>query len=60
MLVASSLCNLEVSTRLDSNDRTHVKDLKNLVEVQPPGGNLLSVVLRVEPSGDCIPFTPLG
>ena len=57
--VASSLCTLKVSTRLYSNDRTHAKDLENLVEARPPGGDLLSVVLRVEPSGYRTPFTPL-
>ena len=60
VFVASSLCNSKVSTRLYSNDRTHVKDLENPVEVQPPGGDRLFVVPRVEPSGDCTPFTPLG
>ena len=49
----------EVSTRLDSNDGTHVKDLKNLVEVRPPGGDLLSVVHRMESPGECVPLTPL-
>ena len=44
--VASSLRNWKVSTRLCSNDRTHVKDLENLVKARPPGGDLLSVVLR--------------
>ena len=60
VFVASSLCNSTVSTRLDSNDRTHVKDLENRIEVQPPDGDLLSVVLHVEPPGDRTPFTPLG
>ena len=60
VFVARSLCNLKVSTHLYSNDRMYVKDLENLVEIQPPGGDLLSVALRVEPSGDYIPFTPLG
>ena len=59
LFVASSFWNLKVSTRLESNNRTYVKDLKNLVEVQSPGGDLLSVVLRVEPSEDYTPFTPL-
>ena len=50
----------EVSTRLYSNDRTHVKNLENLVKVQPPGGDLLSVVHRMESSGSRTPFAPLG
>ena len=60
VFVASSLWNSQVSTRLYSINRTHVKDLENPVEVQPPGGDLLSVVLRVESWGDSTPFTPLG
>jgi len=34
--------------------------MKDPVEVQPPGGNCLLVVLRVEMSRDYILFTPLG
>ena len=33
--------------------------MKNPVEVQPPSGDRLFVVLRVIMSGDHIPFTPL-
>ena len=37
---------------------THVKDIKNTVELQPPGSNRLFIVLRVIASGDRVPFTP--
>ena len=49
----------KVSNDLHSNDRTHVKDLKNIVEIQPPGGNRISVTLRVKPPRNYIPFVPL-
>ena len=48
-----------ISSGLHSSEKTHVKDLKDLVEVQPPGGNCLFVVLRVEASRDHTPFVPL-
>jgi hypothetical protein len=54
-----SLWKRRVSAGLYSNDGTHVKDLKNLVEVQPPGGDCLLVIPRVEKSRDSISFTPL-
>jgi len=41
------------------NDRTYVKDKEDPVEAQPPAGDRLSIVLRVESSRDCILFTPL-
>jgi len=57
--IASSFWKRKVSIGLYRNDETHVEDLKNLVEVQLPGGDRLFVVLRVETSRDHIPFTPL-
>ena len=33
--------------------------MKDPVEVQPPGGNCLFIILRVEMSRDYVPFTPL-
>jgi hypothetical protein len=57
--VASSLWNRKVSNGLHSSDRAHFEDLKNLVEVRPPGGDPLFITLRVETSRDHIPFTPL-
>ena len=59
VLVENSFCNQKVSNGLHSNNRTHVKDPKNLVEVQPPGGNRLFVVPDVETSRDRVPSPPL-
>ena len=56
---ATSLCNLKLSTRICSNDRTHVKHLENSVKVRLPSGDLPSAVHRVESSGERSPFTPL-
>ena len=53
------LLEAEVGVGHYSNERTHVNDLKNLVEVQLPGGDRLLVVLRVETPRDSVPFTPL-
>ena len=41
------------------SDGTHVKDMKDPVEIQPPGRDRLLVVLCVEHPGDPISFTPL-
>ena len=41
------------------NNGTHVKDIKNPDEVQPPGGDRLLVALRMVMSRDHILFTPL-
>jgi len=59
LFIVNAFWKQEVNTRLSSNDGTHVKYLKNLVEVGPPGRDHLFVVLRVEVSRDHIPFTPL-
>ena len=40
------------------NDITHVKDMKDPIEFQLPGGNRLLIVLGVIASGDRVPFTP--
>jgi hypothetical protein len=37
-------------------DRTYVEDLEDPEEVIPPNRNLVFIVLRVEKSGDWIPF----
>ena len=58
-VVENSFCNQKISNGLHSNNRTHVKYLKNLVEVQPPGGNRLFVVPDVETSRDRVPSPPL-
>jgi len=59
VFVAGSFWNRKVSTSLYRKDRTHVEDLKDLVEVQLPGGDRLLVVLRAEVPRDRIPFIPL-
>jgi len=41
------------------NDGTYVKDVKDPVEVQPPGGDRLFIGLGVEESRERVPFTPL-
>jgi len=53
--------NLEAESQRQSckGDGTHVKDTKNPVEVQLPGGDRLFVVLRVVTSRDRVPFSPL-
>jgi len=48
-----------LTTDLHSNNRTHLEDLKNLVEVQLPGGDRLLVFLRMETPGYKIASTPL-
>jgi len=40
-------------------DGTHVKDMKNSVEVQLPGDDRLFIVLRVVTSRDRVPFVSL-
>ena len=44
---------------LRRGDGTHVEDVEDPVEVQPPGGNRPLIVLRVKNSRDRILFTPL-
>ena len=41
-------------------DRTHDESLKDLIEVLPPGGNHILVVLRKEKSYRGVSFTLLG
>jgi len=50
----------EVNDGHHSNDRTHIKHLKDILEVQPPAGNRLFIFLRVEMPTDHVPFTPLA
>jgi hypothetical protein len=57
--VVSSLWNRKVSNGPHSSDRAHLENLKNLVEVRPPGGDCLSITLPVKTSRDHIPFSPL-
>ena len=41
------------------SDRTHVEDVKNPVEVRPPGSNRLFIILRVEMPRDRVSLVPL-
>jgi len=59
-LTTSAFWEWEVSNDHHSSDGTHVKDLKNLVQVQPPGGNRFFIFLRVETPRNRIPSAPLG
>jgi len=49
----------EVSNGHHPNDRTHIKDLKNIFEAQPPGGDSLFIFLRLKMPKDRIPSTKL-
>ena len=40
------------------NNRTHIKDKEDLVEVRPPAGDCLAIVLRMGCVRGCIPFAP--
>ena len=57
MRVQSESERLTVATH--SDDATYVEDEKDLCEVRLPGRNHFLVVLRVEKSGDCVPFALL-
>jgi len=50
----------EVSNGHHSNDRTHIKDLKNILEALPPAGNRLFIFPRTKMPTDRAPFTPPG
>jgi len=54
--LASVFWKREVSNGHCPSDGAHVKDLKNLVQVQPPGGNLLLVGLCTEVSRNHVSF----
>jgi len=60
VFIASASWGREVSDTHRPSDRTHVKDPKNIFEVQPPGRDLLSAFLRMQAPRDPIPFIPLG
>ena len=49
----------EVSNGHHSRYRTHVKDLKNILEAQLPGSDRLFIFLRAETPIDHAPFIPL-
>ena len=58
--IGSSFWGLKVSNGSHPSDKTYVKDLDNLIEVQPPGSDDLFTFPRVETPGDRIQFIPLG
>ena len=60
MVVVSAFWGREVSNGHHPSDGTHVKDLKNLIQVQPPGGDRLFIFLCIEIARGRIPFNPLG
>jgi len=49
----------EVNNGHHSKDRTHVKDLKNILEAQLPGSDRLFIFLRAETPTNHAPFIPL-
>ena len=59
VIVVSTFWEREVSNGHHPGGGTHIEDLKDLLQVQLPDGNCLSVFVRVEMSRDRIPFTPL-
>jgi len=59
VVVVSAFWGREVSSGHHPSDGTHVEDLKNLLQVHPPGCNLLFVFLRVETPRNRIPSSPL-
>jgi hypothetical protein len=59
VVIVSAFWEREVSSDHHSSDRTYVQGLKNVFEVQPPGGNRLFIILHVALLRDRIPFTPL-
>jgi len=60
VLIASVFWKQEVSNGRYSSDRTHVEDLKYLVEVQLPGGDLFLVGFCMQMSRNPISFSLLG
>ena len=60
VLTGSAFWEGEVNDGNHSNDRTHIKDPKNILEALPPAGDRLFIFLRTEMPTDHVPFTPLG
>jgi len=60
VVIASAFQGREVRNGHHSSDRTHVKDLKNIFETQPPGGDRPFIFLRLEMPRYRILFNPLG
>ena len=46
-------------TKTEPTRRTYIEDAKNPVEVLPPSGDRLLVILRVQKSRDCTSFAHL-
>jgi len=59
-LIASAFQEQKVSNGHHPNNGTHIEDLKNLIQVQFPGGNPLFIFPRVEIAEDRVLFAPLG
>ena len=59
VFVGSALWGEGVSNGHHSRGRTHVKDLKNILEAQPPGSHRLFIFLCAETPIDHAPFIPL-
>ena len=59
------MCRLQVQSGseklaivIQKNERTHIEDSKNSVEVRLPASDRLFFILHVIASGDCIPLAP--
>ena len=59
MFIRIALWEGEVNNGHHSRDRTHVKDLKNILEAQRPGSDRLFIFLRAETPIDHASFLPL-
>ena len=59
VLAASPVWKRKVSNCHITVNRTHVEDVEDLGEVQPPGSDRPFIALRVEESRDGVPFPPL-
>ena len=59
VLIASVFWKQEVSKGPYSSDKTHVEDLKHLVQVQPPGSDLFLVGLGMQMSRNPMSFSLL-
>ena len=56
VFIPSTFSGRGVNNGRDTSDRTYIKDLKNLVEVQPPSDNLFPVALCMETLRDHVSF----
>ena len=51
---------MDAQQRSHPISRTYVEDMESPVEVRPPTGDRLFIILRVEESGEHVSLTPLG